>query len=69
MWKSTIESVMDKATKSTIDENDIPGASLCGRDPNALKIPNSRDGWFVEMPLRRGRKPNLFYGKYRVTQR
>ena len=33
-----IESVMDKAMKTAVDENDISGASLRGRDPTSLKI-------------------------------
>ena len=66
---SMIESAMDKATKPAIDKNDILGASLRGRDPNSLKILELKRWLICRNSSMKGRKPNLFYDKYRVTQR
>ena len=38
VWSCEMDSAMDKAMKPAIEEKDILGASLQGRDPNSLKI-------------------------------
>ena len=55
-----MDSAMDKGTKpAMIDEKDIPGASLRGRDPNSLKTPELKRWLICRNASTKGKKAEL----------
>ena len=54
-----MDSAMDKATKPAIEEKDIPGASLRGRDQNSLKIPKLKRWLMCRNAFTKGKKAEL----------
>ena len=47
------------ATKPVVNENDIPGASLGGREPNSLKIPELKWWLICRNASMKGKKADL----------
>ena len=54
-----MDSAINKALKPAIDENDILGASLHGRDPNSLKIPELKQWLICRNASTKGKKAEL----------
>ena len=54
-----MESKRKETVTTALNENDIPGASLCGRDPSSLKIPELKWWLFCRNASTKGKKADL----------
>lgn len=54
-----MESKGKETVTSVLNENNIPGASLCGRDPRSLKIPELKRWLLCRNASTKGKKADL----------
>ena len=54
-----MESEQEKTVATVLNENDIPGASLCGRDASSLKIPELKRWLLCRNASTKGKKADL----------
>ena len=57
-----MESKRKETITSILNENNIPGESLCGRDPRSLKIPKLKQSLSCKNASTKGKKADLVLG-------
>ena len=58
--ESDVDGAKGVTNSSCLHENDIPGASLCDKDPNSLKIPELKHWMICRNTSTKGKNWTLF---------